>query len=318
MRHDASFIGIDVAKAHLDVAVRPAGTSQRFPNTAEGIAALHAFLNKCAPTLIVVEATGGLERAAVTALATAGLPIAVINPRQARDFARATGQLAKTDALDARTLAHFGEALRPASVVLKPGLTQQLEALVLRHRQLTEMRTMERNRLATALPAAQASLTAHITWLTEQLAALDQEMQTLIEATPLWQHQAQLLQSTPGVGPGLSRMLLARLPELGQLNRKQIAALVGVAPLNRDSGRFRGKRCIWGGRSDVRTVLYMSTLSAIKWNPVIAAYYQRLCTAGKAFKVALIACMRKLLTILNAMVRTQTAWDEHFSKKHSS
>lgn len=312
----AHFLGIDVSKTQLDLAVRPEGTTAQFPNTPEGIAACVTAVTPWVPTVIVIEATGGFERAIVAALVVAGLPVAVINPRQAHNFAKATGQLAKTDALDAQVLAWFGEAMRPQPTPLKPEATQHLDALVRRHRQLIEMRTMEVNRLHAAPPALQPSLNAHIAWLSEQLAGLDQQRQTLIDASTVWQEQARILQSVPGVGPGLTRTLLARLPELGVLNRKRLAALVGVAPFNRDSGTLRGTRAIWGGRPEVRTALYMSTVSAIQWNPVIKAFYQRLLAAGKKAKVAITACMHKLLTILNAMLRTHTSWDEHFCQKN--
>jgi transposase len=312
------FIGIDVSKTRLDVAIRPTGQTFQFANTPEGITACVAALTPFAPTLIVVEATGGLERAVVTALVLVELPVAVVNPRHARDFAKATGQLAKTDGLDAGMLAHYGEALRPTPRPLKSEDLQALEAFVLRQRQLIAMRTMEKNRMATAPESIQTSLTEHIAWLNAQVEMLDQQIQTLIETSPVWQTTDRILQSTPGVGSGLSRMLIARLPELGTVNRQQIAALVGVAPFNRDSGTFRGTRAIWGGRPEVRTILYMGTIAAIRWNPVIKASYQRLRERGKPAKVAIVACMRKLLIILNAMIRTQTVWDEKFCKKSQS
>jgi len=318
MQQPHRFIGIDVSKHALDVAVRPDGTTTQFPNTPEGIAQCVAFVTPFTPEVIVIEATGGLERAVTTALIVVHQPVAVINPRQAYNFAKATGQLAKTDQLDAQLLAWFGEALRPSLTQLKPEITQQLEALVVRAHQLIEMRTMELNRRDTAPAVLQASLNDHIDWLSEQIAAFEQETQSLIATHAEWQAQADLLQRVPGVGPGLTRTLLARLPELGTLTRRRVAALVGVAPFVRESGTLRGKRTIWGGRSDVRTALYMSTMSAIRWNPVITPYYQRLRAAGKTFKVAIVACMRKLLTILNAMMRTQTPWDENFCKKITS
>jgi transposase len=253
------------------------------------------------PTLIVLEATGGLERAATAALATAGLPVVVVNPRQARDFARATGPLAKTDALDARALAHCADVLRPTPRPLPDAQTQELRALLGRRQQLMGMRTAEQNRLA-------QDIEAHITWLNDRLATLDDDLETRLRASPLWRENDDLLQSAPGIGPVCARTLLLELPELGTLTRQQIAALVGVAPLNCDSGTLRGRRMIWGGRAHVRTVLYMGTLVATRYNPRIKAFYERLLAAGKVKKVALTACMRKFLTILNAMLKHRTPW----------
>lgn len=292
MSQSERFIGIDVSKHTLDVAVRPDGTTAQFTNIPDGIAACVAAMTPLTPTVIVIEATGGLERPAVAALMAAGLPVAVINPRQGHSFAKAVGQLAKTDTLDARGLAWFGEAVRPQPHPLKPETTQQLEALVMRYQQLITMRTMELNRLPTAHTSVQPAIQQHIEWLSSQLDTLDHQMQTLLATQPEWQTQSAILQSVPGVGPGLTRTLLARLPELGSLTRRRIAALVGVAPFNRDSGTLRGKRAVWGGRPDVRTALYMSTLAGIRWNPIVAAMYQRLRAAGKPFKVAMTACMR--------------------------
>jgi transposase len=309
------FVGIDVSKTTLDVAVRPDGTTTQFANTPDGIAACVTSLTPLAPTVIVIEATGGFERPVTAALLAAHLPVAVVNPRQAHSFATATGQLAKTDRLDAHGLAWFGEAIRPQPRPIKPEITQQLDALVMRYQQLITMRTMELNRLPTAHVSVHATIQHHIDWLSEQLDTLDQQMQTLVETQAEWRAHATILRSVPGVGPGLTRTLLARLPELGTLTRRRIAALVGVAPFNRDSGTLRGKRAIWGGRPEVRTALYMSTLAGLRWNPVIKTYYQRLRTAGKLAKVAITACMRKLLTILNAMIRTHCQWNADFCKK---
>jgi transposase len=256
----------------------------------------------------VLEATGGLERAATAALATAGLPVVVVNPRQARDFARAIGQLAKTDALDARALAHFADVIRPTPRPLPDAQTQELRALLGRRQQLIVMRTAEQNRLAGTSGRLQTDIEAHITWLNERLATLDDDIETLLRASPLWRENDDLLQSAPGIGPVCARTLLLELPELGTLNRRQIAALVGVAPLNRDSGTLRGRRTIWGGRAHVRTVLYMGTLVATRYNPRIKAFYERLLAAGKVKKVALTACMHKFLTILNAMLKPRTPW----------
>jgi len=260
------------------------------------------------PTLIVLEATGGLERAATAALATAGLPVVVVNPRQARDFARATGQLAKTDALDARALAHFADVIRPTPRPLPDTQTQALRALLGRRQQLIGMRTAEQNRLAGPNAYLAKDIEAHITGLNERLATLDNDLETLLRASPVWRENDDLLQSAPGIGPVCAQTLLLELPELGTLTRQQIAALVGVAPLNCDSGTLRGRRMIWGGRAHVRTVLYMGTLVATRYNPRIKAFYERLLAAGKVKKVALTACMRKFLTILNAMLKHRTSW----------
>jgi transposase len=302
------FVGIDVAKATLEVALRPSGEHWTVANEPAAITTLVTTLQQQPPTLIVLEATGGFEHAVVAALAAAGLPLVVVNPRQVRDFARATGQLAKTDAIDAHVLALFAERVRPEPRPLPDDAAQALDALLTRRRQLLDMLVAEKNRLGFARPPIRRSLTQHIRWLERQLGDVDDELGRMIEASPLWRAKDNLLQSVPGVGPVLSRTLLGELPELGQLNRKQIAALVGVAPLARDSGTLRGKRMVWGGRAPIRTVLYMSALVAARHNPVIRAFYQRLRAAGKPPKVALTACMRKLLTILNAMLRSNTAW----------
>ncbi len=257
---------------------------------------------------IVLEATGGWEVALAGALATAGLPVAVVNPRQVRDFARSTGTLAKTDRLDAQLLAQFADAVRPEPRPLPDAQAQELTALLQRRRQLVEMLTAEKNRLTFAARRIRPQLQAHIEWLHKQLAQFDDDLRQLVRASPLWREKDDLLRSAPGVGPVLSTTLLAALPELGRLTRQQIAALVGVAPLNRDSGTLRGRRTVWGGRAHVRAVLYMSTLVATRHNPVVAAFYRRLRAAGKAPKLALTACMRKLLTILNAMLKHHTRW----------
>lgn len=302
------FVGIDVAKAHLDVALRPTGEQWTVSNEDTSIAALVAQLQAVAPTLIVLEATGGYQRAAVAALVAAGLPVVVANPRQTRDFAKATGQLAKTDALDARALAHFAEAVRPTPRPLPDAQTEALRALLTRRRQLVAMRTAELNRLASAPPQVHADLQAHITWLAQRLASLDDTLDTTLRASPAWRERETLYRSVPGIGPVSARTLLLDLPELGTLSRQRIAALAGVAPFNRDSGTLRGHRTIWGGRAPLRATLYMATLVAVRHNPVLQAFYERLLAAGKAKKVALTACMRKLLTILNAMVKHQTPW----------
>ena len=307
------FVGIDVAKAHLDIALRPTAEGWRVANDDAGIAPLVVRLQALRPALIVLEATGGLEVPVTAALTAAGLPVVVVNPRQARDFAKATGRMAKTDALDAHGLAHFAEAVRPAPRPLPDAQTQALSAQLARRRQLLDRLTAEKNRLGSAPRTIQADIQAHITWLERRLADLNEDLGTAIRASPVWREQDDLLQSTPGVGPVLSHTLVADLPELGTLSRQQVAALVGVAPLNRDSGTLRGKRTGWGGRAQVRAVLYMSTLVAVRYNPVLHRFYERLRRAGKAPKVALTACMRKLLTILNAMVKHRTPWQQNYA-----
>jgi transposase len=267
----------------------------------ERLATLH-------PALIVLEATGGMEIPLTSALATAGLPVVVVNPRQVRDFARASGLLAKTDALDAQVLAQFAEVMRPQPRLLPDPEARALAALLTRRRQLVEMLTAEKNRLLSASSSIRKSLRAHITWLERELQRTDTDLTTAIQQSPVWREKDELLRSVPGVGPVLTSTLLANLPELGTLTNKQIAALVGVAPLNRDSGTLRGRRTVWGGRAQVRAVLYMSAIVAARFNPVIRSFYQRLQRAGKAKKVALTACMRKLLTILNAMLKNRTSW----------
>jgi transposase len=302
------FVGIDVAKAQLDIALRPTGERWAVPNEDASIATLVTQLQAVCPVLIVLEATGGFQRAVVAALAAAALPVVVVNPRQARDFAKATGQLAKTDVLDARALAHFAEAVRPTPRPLPDAQTDDLRALLARRRQLVAMRTAETNRLGSAPPRVQVDLQAHIAWLDQRLAALDDDLDSTLRASAVWRERETLYRSVPGIGPVCARTLVLDLPELGTLSRQRIAALVGVAPLNRDSGTLRGHRTIWGGRAHVRATLYMGTLVAVQHNPVLKAFYERLCLAGKVKKVALIACMRKLLTILNAMAKHQKPW----------
>lgn len=308
MDKSAVNIGIDVSKDRLDLAVRPSGLRWTSANGMEQFPALVEQIRALTPTLILVEATGGLEVPVVTSLAEAGLPIVVVNPRQVRDFAKAIGRLAKTDAIDADVLAHFAEAVRPPVRVLKDQQAQELSALLARRRQLVEMRTMEKNRLCRASRAVRADVEETIAWLEKRLKELDRRLSETIKGTPLWREKDDLLQSVPGVGPVLSLSLLAGLPELGRLNGREIAALVGVAPLNRDSGGFSGRRMIWGGRAAVRSALYMGTISAIRFNPLIKIFYQRLISVGKKFKVAVTACMHKLINILNAMMKSGTSW----------
>jgi transposase len=305
-----SFVGIDVSKALLDVHCRPEATASQAPNDGAGIAAVVARLQALPPALIVLEATGGLEVPLAAALAAAGLRVAVVNPRQVRDFAKATGKLAKTDAIDAAVLAHFAEAVRPQVRALPDEQARQFDAILTRRRQLVEMRVAELNRLATALPkAVRKDLEAHVKYLTRRLAEMDQQLDQLIQDSEVWKAKDDLLRSVPGIGKVVSRTLLGALPELGTLSGKKIAALVGVAPIPRDSGTLRGRRSIGGGRGPVRSVLYMAALTAIKHNPILEAFYQRLLAAGKATKVALTAVMRKLLTIINAMIREHKSWD---------
>jgi len=279
-------------------------------NDETGLAVLVQRVSVLDPALVVLEATGGYELAAVAALAAAALPVVVANPREVRDFAKALGRLAKTDQLDAHILAQFAERVQPELRPVVDGATQGLRALVTRRRQLIEMLTAERSRLALASPGVRPSIEAVIAALEASLAEIDQNLDHTLRSSPLWHAKDRLLQSTPGVGRVLSSTLLAHVPELGRLNRKQIAALVGVAPFNRDSGLFRGRRTVWGGRAPVRAVLYMSTLVAVRYNPVLKAFYTRLRTAGKPPKLALTACMRKLLTILNAMARDSLSWQQ--------
>lgn len=307
------YVGIDVSKASLDCAVIPVGTTWSAANDEAGSQAVVERLQALKPTLVVLEATGGWELGCVSALMAAGLPVVVCNPRQVRDFARATGQLAKTDAIDAVVLARFAERVQPTVRPRPTPETQVLKELVTRRRQVVGMLVAEKNRLTRSIPSVRSDIGAHIRWLEGRLKRLERQLREAIEASPTWQVTTDLLRGVPGVGPALTNTLMAELPELGNLNRKQIAALVGVAPLNRDSGTLRGKRTVWGGRAPVRAALYMGALSATKHNSVIRAFYENLKEAGKTAKVALTACMRKLLTILNAMVKHQRAWDETYA-----
>jgi len=307
------FVGIDVAAARLDVAVAPSGEAWSLANELSVFNELVLRLMDLRPSLVVLEATGGIEMPVVSHLATAGLPIVVINPRQVRDFARATGRLAKTDAIDASVLAHFGEAIRPEVRALPDETTRDLTELVTRRRQLIEMITAERNRLSRARSVVKNRIRTHIRWLEQELSTVDADINDRVQGSPMWRDKEDLLRSVPGVGPVVSSTLLADLPELGLLNRKQIAALVGVAPFNRDSGTLRGKRTVWGGRAPVRSALYMAALVATRWNPIIRRFYQRLVEAGKPKKLALVACMHKLLTILNAIIGTGKPWEPHYA-----
>ncbi len=305
-----SFVGIDVSKNTLDLRLEPAGESLHVAYDDAGVSEICQRLKSVWPTLIVMEATGGLETRLASELAACDLPVAVINPRQARDYAKATGQLAKTDRVDAAVLAGFARAIRPAVRPLKDADTRDLDDLVTRRRQLVEMRVQETLRLGTASSQAlRESLTVHIDWLNQRITEIDDELTQRLHTSSVWRTQDDLLRSIPGVGPVTSRTSLAECPELGHLNRREIAKLAGVAPLANDSGRRHGKRFIWGGRADLRAVLYMSTITAIRCNPVIQAFAKRLQDAGKPAKVVIVACMRKLLTIMNAVLKTGTPWN---------
>jgi transposase len=306
---ERTFVGLDVAKDRLDVHVRPTGASVAVAYDEAGLRELLARLRALRPTLIVLEATGGYEVAVAAALAHAGLPVAVVNPRQIRDFARATGQLAKTDALDAQVIARFAETVQPAARPLATEEAQALGELVARRRQLVDMLGAEQNRRRQAHDRGlQKRITAHVSWLSRALEELEEEITRLIRASPVWREKENLLTSVPGIGDVTAHSLIAELPELGQLSRRRIAALVGLAPLNRDSGHWRGRRMIGGGRPVVRRALFMATLVAIRYNPTIGAMYRRLTGAGRPKKVAVIAAMRKLVTILNAMLRDERSW----------
>lgn len=306
------FVGIDVSKDQLDVVVAPEGKTFSVANSRAGIGQLVERLRALAPTLVVLEATGNLEYAAAAALAAEGVALRVINPRQSREFAKAAGRLAKTDKIDATVLAEFAQKMRPDPRPVPDEQRQRLAALLSRRRQLVAMMAEEKTRHSGAHRDVKPRLEAHIAWLKQELDDLDRDLHREIRDSPVYQEKGQLLRSVPGVGPVLVATLLVEMPELGQLTDKQIAALAGVAPLNRDSGRYKGKRFCWGGRARVRRVLYMAALSAARHNPVIRPYYQRLIAAGKLHKVALTACMRKLLVILNAIIRDMRPWDPNY------
>ncbi|MBT3190950.1 MAG: transposase [Verrucomicrobia bacterium] len=306
---DASvFVGIDVSKDNLDVAVKPGNESFAVPNTSKGHDELCKRLRPFKPKLLVVEATGGMELDAVIALCDAGIVVAIVNPRHVRDFAKACGQLAKTDCIDAAILADFADKIRPEPRPMPSEETRALDALITRRRQLVDMLAVEKNRLTTARKAMKKDILRHLAFLEKAIGQMDNDLQKSVEDSPIWRVNDDILQSVPGVGPTCATTLMAQLPELGMLDRKKIAALVGVAPLNRDSGYKTGRRIIWGGRAPVRAVLYMSTLVATRHNPVIRTHYEHLINQGKLRKVAMTACMRKLLTLLNAMIRDQSRW----------
>ena len=309
MTSNERFVGIDVSKGTLDVAIRPDGTHRSVPNTDEGFDQLVTLLRPLGPVLVVAEATGGYQKRVVAALSLAGLPVAVVNPARTREFAKALGRLAKTDAVDAQVLAEFAERVRPLARPLPDAQAQQMQELLARRGQLVGMRTMERNRLGTATSrTVRRSIEAHLAWLDEQIDAAEKELDAAVESSDVWRAKDELLQSIRGIGPGVARTLLFELPELGTLSREQIAALAGVAPVNRDSGRWRGRRFIVGGRAVVRSAVYMATHAARKWNPVLRAFADRLKAAGKPAKVVLIAVARKLLVIANAILRDRKPW----------
>jgi transposase len=315
MNPQPCFIGIDVSKGALDVHVRPSGVVLHTNNDADDIATLVTRVVEWAPALVVLEATGGLEHPVAAALVSAGVSVAVVNPRQVRDFAKATGQLAKTDAIDVAVLAHFAEAIRPLPRPLPDAQTRELAELLGRRRQLIGMRTAENNRLGTTTAKrVRRSIEAHLRWLAKQLGDVDADLSEAIRSSPVWRVNDDLLQSIPGVGRMVSRALMAELPELGTLSPEQIAALAGVAPVNRDSGQWSGKRSVCGGRSHVRGALYMAALSAKRWNPTLREFATRLKEKGKAAKVILGAVARKLLIIANAILRTQQPWEDRAAK----
>jgi transposase len=301
-------LGIDVSKARLDACLLPEGEAFSVPNDQAGIDALLVRLQRARPELVVLEATGKYERPAAAAIAARGIAVAVVNPRQARDFAKATGRLAKTDKVDARLLARFAQAVDPRPSVLPDEEARALQAILVRRRQLLEMIVAEKNRSQMAPEAVAERIRAHIRWLEKELERADGELDEAVQESETWRANEELLRSVPGAGPVLARTLLAELPELGTIAPKRLCALVGVAPFNRDSGTLRGKREVWGGRAPVRAALYMGALVATRHNPVLREFYGRLLAAGKPKKVALVACMRKLLSILNAVMRDRTPW----------
>jgi transposase len=298
--------GIDVSKDWLDVAI--GSESSRTANDAAGIGALIERLRNAGVQWVVMEATGGYETQAASAIAGAGLRLAVVNPRQVRDFAKATGRLAKSDRIDAQVIAAFGEAIEPQVLRLPDEQTRELQDLIMRRQQLVAMKVQETNRLAMMTGAARKQIKSHIAWLEKAIDEVNTDITARLRASPVWREKDELLRSLKGIGPITSSTLMASLPELGELDRRSIAALVGVAPFNRDSGTFRGRRVIWGGRAQVRHMLYMAATTAIRSNPVIRPFYERLIARGKPHKVAVVACMRKMLTILNAMTRSNTHW----------
>ena len=309
MKTTDSVVGVDVSKEFLDVCLLPDGIQKRVPNDDSGCSELTTWFTNVSPARIVLESTGGLEMLAVGIWAAASLPVAIVNPRQVRNFAKACGLLAKTDTLDAKIIARFAQAIKPEIRPLKNEMCQTLTSLTARRRQLVEMLVAEKNRLNSASKTVRLGIETHIAWLTQQIDTIDKEASTFIQSSPAWKAKEEILTSVKGVGPITAAVLLAALPELGTIPRRQIGALVGVCPYNRDSGKYRGKRNIWGGRPAIRAALYMATLSATRFNPAIKAFYDRLMAAGKVHKVAMTACMRKLLSILNSMMKNSQKWD---------
>jgi transposase len=303
------FVGIDVSKDHLDIGVHPTGKTWQLMHDETGKEQLCQELRKLKPDLIVMEASGGMESALAVRLQEAKLPVVVVNPRQARNFAKAQGILAKTDGIDARVLAHFAEKIRPEVRPLPDEAQRALEGLMVRRRQLVIMITAEKNRLRKASKEVARGIQEHIEWLKRQLDEVDREISRRIQRNDVWKQKDKLLQSTPGVGSVVSRTFLSGLPELGTINGKKISALVGVAPFNCDSGKFKGRRRIWGGREHIRSILYMGTVAAVRWNPIIRSFFLRLVKVGKSKKVALTACMRKLLVMLNAIIASNKPWE---------
>lgn len=306
---NSKYIGIDVAKNSMEVAVNDSKEHWEYANDENGLAKLLAKMKRLSPALIVMESTGGYEIEIAAELQSNKFPVAVVNPRQIRDFARSVGILAKTDILDARVIARFAAMVQPEARVLPGEEIQKLGAIMMRRRQIIAMRTSEKNRLYSADSTVKKRIQVHIEWLNKELEDIDKELRQMIKENPDLKEKDEMIDGVPGVGPNLTITLLSELPELGSLNRKKMAALAGVAPFNRDSGKMRGKRTIWGGRKNVRTALYMATLVATRYNPILKAYYNHLLEAGKLKKVALIACMHKLLSILNAMLKTKTKWN---------
>jgi transposase len=304
-----TYVGIDVAKDSMEVMAHEGIEHWNFNNDERGLAKLITKMKKLSPCLIVMEATGGYEVTIAAELHSGGFPVAVVNPRYIRDFAKSIGILAKTDILDARVIARYAATIKPTPRVLPAEETRRLGSIMMRRRQIVAMRTAEKNRLHQADPAVRKRIKAHVTWLEQEMDDINKELKQTIESNPEWKEKSDIIQSVPGAGPNLAITILSDFPELGRLNRKQAAALSGVAPFNRDSGKKRGKRCICGGRGVVRTAAYMSTISAVRFNPLLKLFYKRLIEAGKFRKVALVACMRKLLCILNAMLKNHTTWD---------
>jgi transposase len=304
-----TYVGIDVAKDSMEVTVHEGKEHWNYANDESGLAKLVTKMKKLSPNLIVLEATGGYEITIAAEIQSNGFPVAVVNPRHIRDFAKSVGILAKTDILDARVIARFAATVQPPSRVLPESETQELGAIIMRRKQMIAMLTAEKNRLQQANQAVKERIQIHITWLKQELDDINKEMNKMVQNNEEWKEKDEIIQSVPGVGPNLSFTLLADFPELGTLNRKQTAALSGIAPFNRDSGTLRGKRTIWGGRDIVRTATYMSAFVAIRYNPLLKCFFQRLVAAGKPYKVAIVACMRKLLCILNAMLKNRTTWN---------